>query len=84
VRISHNRDKDQKEVDFVLEQGLTKIAGVEVKASASVKAEDFQGLQRLRDAAGASFKCGVVLHDGEQIVPFDDRLFAAPVACLWA
>ncbi len=84
VRISHYRDKDQMEVDFVLEQGLTKIVGVEVKASASVKAEDFRGLKRLRDAVGASFKCGVLLHDGEQIVPFGDRLYAAPVACLWS
>ncbi len=83
VRISHYRDKDQVEVDFVLEQGLRKIVGVEVKASATVKLEDFRGLQRLRDAAGDAFKMGVVLHDGEQIVPFGDRLYAAPLACLW-
>ncbi len=84
VRISHYRDKDQVEVDFVLEQGQRKIMGVEVKASATAKPEDFRGLQRLRDTTGVAFKTGLVLYGGDQIIPFGDRLFAAPVSCLWS
>ena len=61
---SHFRDRDDAEVDIVLEQGYGAVAGVEVKAAASVGDADFRGLRKLRDAAGARFVAGVVLHDG--------------------
>jgi predicted AAA+ superfamily ATPase len=40
-------DKDQVEVDIVLESGR-RVAGVEVKAGAIVTASDFRGLRRLQ------------------------------------
>ena len=81
--ISHYRDKDKIEVDFVVEQA-GKILGIEVKASATAKPEDFRGLKRLRSATGEAFACGIVLHDGERIQRLGDRLFAMPVSRLWA
>jgi uncharacterized protein len=66
-RISHYRDKDKVEVDFVLEQGHRRVVGIEVKASATAKTEDFRGLQRLRDATGDAFKTGLVLYSGNSI-----------------
>jgi len=64
VYLSHYRDRDQVEVDFVLERA-GKIVGIEVKAAASVGPRDFNGLSRLKDAAGKAFACGIVLHDGD-------------------
>ena len=81
--ISHYRDKDKLEVDFVVEQA-GKILGIEVKAGATAKPEDFRGLKRLRSAIGEAFACGIVLHDGERIQRLGDRLFAMPVSRLWA
>lgn len=81
--ISHYRDKDKVEVDFVLERER-RLVGIEVKASATVKAEDTRGLKRLQDAAGKAFACGIILHDGERIQRIGDRLFAMPVGQLWA
>jgi predicted AAA+ superfamily ATPase len=81
--LSHYRDKDQDEVDIVIENEAADLVGIEVKAAATVKASDFRGLRKLADATGAAFKLGVVLYDGDQTVPFGDRLFAAPVSCLW-
>ena len=43
IRFHHFRDKDGYEVDLVLEKGTRKIAGVEVKAAASVTGSDFRG-----------------------------------------
>ena len=80
--ISHYRDKDKFEVDFVVEQG-GKILGIEVKAGMTVKPEDFRGLKRLRDATGSEFASGIVLHDGERIQKTDDQFFAMPVSQLW-
>ena len=82
--LTHYRDKDQDEVDIVVEDFRGWIVGVEVKASATVTAKDFRGLRKLGAAAGEDFRMGMVLYDGERTVPFGDRLFAAPVSSLWA
>jgi uncharacterized protein len=81
--LSHYRDKDQDEVDVVAENELGEIVGIEVKASATVGGGDFKGLKKLAAATGKDFKLGVVLYDGEQSLPFGDRMYAAPVSCLW-
>ncbi|BDU75995.1 hypothetical protein METESE_09530 [Mesoterricola sediminis] len=82
-RLFHFRDRDNYEVDMVVERGTQELAGVEVKASATVTAADFRGLRKLRDAAGDRFRCGVVLYDGEACVGFGDGLFAVPIRMLW-
>jgi len=79
----HFRDRDDFEVDIVLEQGHSAIAGIEVKASATVGEADLRGLRKLRDAAGKRFVAGVVLYDGSATVNFRDGLFAVPLRRLW-
>lgn len=79
----HFRDKDGVEVDIVLEQGARAVAGVEVKAAATVHDADFRGLRKLRQASGKSFRAGVVLYDGETCASFGDGLFAVPLRLLW-
>ncbi len=83
LTISHYRDKDQVEVDFVLERSPSAIVGIEVKASGTVRPRDFKGLKRLREAAGDRFSCGIILHDGERVQKAAPRLFAMPVKMLW-
>lgn len=83
IAFHHYRDKDGLEVDIVLERGAGEVAGVEVKAAASVKEADFRGLRKLQAAAGKAFRCGVVLYDGELTLPFGQGLFAVPVRALW-
>jgi predicted AAA+ superfamily ATPase len=79
----HFRDRDMREVDIVLERDDGMIVGIEVKASATVKAGDFAGLRALAEACGDRFAFGVVLYDSADVVPFGDRLAAAPLSCLW-
>ena len=81
--VSHYRDKDRVEVDLVLERPPDRIAGIEVKAGATVRPRDFRGLERLRSAAGDGFACGIVLHDGERVQQTGPRLYAMPVKMLW-
>lgn len=83
IRLFHYRDKDGAEVDIVLERGAGDVAGVEVKASATVTAADFRGLRKLKAAAGKKFCGGVVLYDGETVAGFGDGLYAVPVGVLW-
>ena len=83
VAFHHFRDKDGMEVDIVLEGAGQRVAGVEVKAAATVTASDFRGLRKLKESAGRRFAAGVVLYDGEVIAPFGDRLYAVPIRSLW-
>lgn len=78
----HYRDKDGAEVDVVVERGRA-VAGVEVKAAATVGPGDFRGLRKLRAAVGSRFAGGVVLYDGELGLPFGDGLRAVPLRALW-
>lgn len=82
-RLLHYRDKDQVEVDIVLETGSGQVAGFEVKAAASVNAADFAGLRKLRQAAGDNFIGGMVLHDGAHVASFGGNLHAVPFSALW-
>lgn len=79
----HYRDKDGAEVDIVIQQGSNTLAGVEIKASATVTAGDFRGLRKLKDASGKRFAAGAVLYDGETCVSFGDGLYAVPLRALW-
>ena len=76
------RDKDQVEVDIVIEQGSMAVAGVEVKAAATVASSDFRGLRKLKRVTGDRFAYGVVLYDGEITASFGDRMFAVPIRTL--
>jgi hypothetical protein len=80
VSFHHFRDRDGVEVDLVLERG-GRVAGVEVKAAATVTPADFRGLRKLREAAGDRFAAGVVVYDGETTASFGDGLFAPAGAC---
>lgn len=71
------------EVDAVLERRGGQVVGVELKMSASLSRRDFRGLEALRDERGDAFAAGVVIHAGEQTLPFGDRLWALPVSALW-
>jgi predicted AAA+ superfamily ATPase len=80
--IFHYRDKDQIEVDFVLENQEQKIIGIEVKASSTVFNHDFRGLKKLSSLVGGNWISGIVLYDGEQCLPFGDTLWAIPFSLL--
>ncbi len=83
IRVWHYRDKDQVEVDCALTQG-TKVWGIEVKASSSVKPSDAKGLRRLAAIAGEDFQGGIVFYNGNSILPLGDpSLLAVPISKLW-
>ncbi len=84
LSFSHFRDRDDFEVDIVLERGPSAVAGIEVKAAATVVEADLRGLRKLRDAAGRRFVAGVVLYDGSATIDFRNGLFTVPLRNLWA
>lgn len=83
VELFHYRTKDGTEVDAVLEDRQGRVVGIEVKASSTVRPEDFRGLRHLADRLGDDLLAGLVLYTGTQTLPFGPRLQAVPVSALW-
>ena len=77
------RDRYDNEVDIVIENQDGQVVGIEVKASATVRGDDFAGLRKLAEASGKRFAMGLVLYDHDTVVPFGQRMFAAPISMLW-
>lgn len=83
LQFFHYRDRDQIEVDIVIERGPLAIAGVDIKSGATVTRADFRGLRKLKGVLGSRFTGGVVVYDGEMCTRFGDRLYAVPIRLLW-
>ena len=79
----HFRTLAGQEVDVVLESPSGDLVGIEIKASASVNATDFKGLRVFAEETGKRFRCGVLLYQGHEIVPFGKNLHAVPLESLW-
>jgi predicted AAA+ superfamily ATPase len=83
LNLYHYRTQTDIEVDFVLENRLGQLTGIEVKASASVDGADFRGLRHLQETEPQAFQRGIVLYGGRELVPFSDTLFAVPLSLWW-
>ena len=75
------RDKDKNEVDMLIEN-QQQFVGIEVKAAATIKESDFKALNKVQQILGDSFMCGIVLYDGDAVLPFGERLRAVPLSLL--
>ncbi len=79
----HYRTHGGEEVDLVLEGPGGRCAAIEVKATATPRGADYEGLERLAKAMGDRFARGVLLHLGDRVLPFGERLHALPLQALW-
>lgn len=71
------------EVDIVLERGNSAIIGIEIKASATVRVEDFKALAKLAEFAGNKLESGILFYTGSNILPFkynDITFHAIPIS----
>jgi len=83
ITLFHFRTHTGQEVDLVLEDRKGNLVGVEVKASETVRAEDFKGLRFMAETCTKKFRIGILLYTGAEIVPFGKHIFAVPLAALW-
>jgi hypothetical protein len=52
-------------------------------SSRTAKPEWFRWLTQMRDRLGSKFVVGIALYAGNAVLPFGDRLLAAPISALW-
>lgn len=85
VNFYHFRDTARHELDLVIERSDGAVVGVEVKASMTVKPEDFSGLSIFADYAKDKFLHGVLFYSGDKVLPFriqNTTYHAVPISTL--
>ncbi|MEV6299630.1 ATP-binding protein [Actinoplanes sp. NPDC051861] len=83
VDIFHYRDHNKVEVDVILENRRRQVVAIEVKASSTVRSDDFRGLRRIGERLGDDLIAGIVLYTGTSTLPFGEKMRAVPVSALW-
>jgi len=78
------RTTSGQEVDIVFEDRSGRVAGIEVKAAATLSSSDTRGLQALADAVGKNWVRGIVLYTGAEVIPFSANLHGIPLSRLWS
>ena len=78
------RDREKREIDFIIENAKGDILGLEVKSSTSAKNQDFKHLRWFKDnlAGGKNFT-GMVLYTGEYCGSFGEQMWVIPISALW-
>lgn len=85
ARLHHLRtEAGRQESDLVLDLGAGRLVGIEIKAGTAPSRADARHLLWLRDQLGNRFVRGVLFHTGPQPFELAERIWALPIATLWA
>jgi predicted AAA+ superfamily ATPase len=80
----HYRDREKREIDFLIEREDNALLGIEIKAGSAIGKDDFKHMAWFRDNPGRPRKfVGVILYSGEIPVSFGNGLWAVPFGLLW-
>ena len=78
--LSQFRDKQKREIDFLVTADDGSMLGIEVKAGSDVGKSDFRHLAWFRDnMVHDSTFTGIVLYTGATTLPFGKNLYAVPI-----
>ena len=81
----HYRDRERREIDFLIEREDQALLGIEVKAGSAIGAGDFKHLRWFKEKiAGDRPFIGIVLYSGEVSGSMGDGLWAVPFGTLWS
>jgi predicted AAA+ superfamily ATPase len=82
--ISHYRDSNKREIDFIVERSDGALLGIEVKSGSALGAEDFKHLKWFAKNLSKGEFTGIVLYSGEHTLRFGEGFYAVPLAALGA
>lgn len=80
-QLFHYRDKSQREVDFILANHDGLATGIGVKAGMTIKRAMFAAQERLIEAG--NIQKGIIIYNGDKVLPFSDQLAAIPAGALF-
>lgn len=80
----HYRDREKREIDFIIEREDGALLGIEIKAGSAVRGADFKHQRWFKqNLAGERPYTGIALYSGEHQVSFGDGMLALPFGSLW-
>ena len=81
----HYRDREKREIDFLIEREDNALLGVEVKAGSAISKNDFKHMKWFQNnlAKNQEF-IGVILYTGQHPASFGNNLWAIPFGLLWS
>lgn len=83
-KLFHYRDREQREIDFLIERDGHALLGIEIKAGAAINSSHFKHLRWFKDnIAGNRPFVGIVLYSGDSAGSMGDGLWAVPMSALW-
>ena len=77
-----NKNGRTSEVDLVLEDNRGRLVAIEIKASGTISSSHFKGIRAFKNYYGERLHRGFVIGTSEQVVAFDDDLWALPLTSL--
>ncbi len=84
-QLFHYRDREKREIDFLVEREDEELLGIEVKFSSSIQKSDFKHLQWFRDHLAKDRRfIGMVLYTGTTVGSMGDKMWAVPLSMLWS
>jgi predicted AAA+ superfamily ATPase len=80
----HYRDRENREIDFILENEDGDVVGIEVKSGSIVSGTDFKHLKWFKEKIAKDRKKfkGIILYSGENTVRFGNYFIAVPIGFL--
>jgi predicted AAA+ superfamily ATPase len=84
-RIFHYRDREDREIDFIIEDQNGRIVCVEIKSGSVVSKDDFKHIIWFKNNIVKNKEVvSIILYSGENTVSFGDGLTAVPIAAMWS
>ncbi len=81
----HYRDREKREIDFLIEREDNALLGIEVKARSAVAKEDFRHMRWFQKILEKNQTLvGIILYTGEFPVSFGNNFWAVPFGLLWS
>jgi len=81
----HYRDREQREIDFLIEREDSALLGIEIKAGSAIEKNDFNHMKWFQDnLAKSQTFVGIILYTGEFPASFSNNLWAVPFGLLWS
>jgi uncharacterized protein len=80
----HYRDREQREIDLIVEREDQSLLGIEIKSTSVVTKNDFKHLLWFKNnlSKKAPF-VGIILYTGDSPISFGDDLWAIPFPMIW-
>ena len=83
-KLFHYRDKQKREIDFLVERDDGSILGIEVKSGSAVDRKSFNHLQFFKERiAGERPFISIVLYSGNDVLSYGNDMWIIPISALW-